>query len=87
MRTLESACQNGLLQAGAKETQIFITPGYNFKIVDALLTNFHLPRSSLLMLISAFAGYDFSMRAYALAIERKYRFFSYGDAMFIRSHF
>lgn len=87
VRTLESACQNGLLQAGAKETQIFITPGYSFKIVDALLTNFHLPRSSLLMLISAFAGYDFSMRAYALAIERKYRFFSYGDAMFIRSHF
>ena len=87
VRTLESACQDGVMQAGAGETQIFITPGYRFKVVDALLTNFHLPRSSLLMLVAAFAGYDFSMRAYGLAIEQKYRFFSYGDAMFIRSHF
>jgi S-adenosylmethionine:tRNA ribosyltransferase-isomerase len=62
---------------------VFITPGYSFKTVDAMLTNFHLPESTLLMLISAFAGYDAVMNAYRHAIEQRYRFFSYGDAMVI----
>lgn len=83
VRALESASQNGILQAGYGDTELFITPGYQFKSVDALLTNFHLPESTLLMLVSAFAGYASVMRAYQHAIEDSYRFFSYGDAMFL----
>lgn len=83
VRALESASQSGELQAGAGDTRLFITPGYSFKSVDALLTNFHLPESTLLMLISAFAGYDRVMLAYQHAINERYRFFSYGDAMVI----
>lgn len=71
------------LLAGQWETDIFITPGYEFKLVDALITNFHLPKSTLLMLVSAFAGYETIQRAYAHAIAERYRFFSYGDAMFL----
>jgi S-adenosylmethionine:tRNA ribosyltransferase-isomerase len=65
------------------DTDIFIYPGYQFKVVDALITNFHLPESTLLMLVSAFAGYQHTMNAYKVAVEQQYRFFSYGDAMFI----
>ena len=65
-------------------TDIFIYPGYKFRAMDALVTNFHLPESTLIMLVSAFAGYDFIMRAYREAVEKRYRFFSFGDAMFIR---
>ena len=83
LRALEAAAQSGELQAGSDETRIFITPGYRFKVVDALLTNFHLPRSTLLMLVSAFAGIDTIRHAYAHAIAERYRFFSYGDAMFL----
>jgi S-adenosylmethionine:tRNA ribosyltransferase-isomerase len=83
VRALESASQLGKLQSGCGDTQLFITPGYNFRTVDAMLTNFHLPESTLLMLISAFAGYDSIMNAYQHAIEQRYRFFSYGDAMAI----
>ena len=83
VRALESASVSGELQAGCGDTQLFITPGYHFKSVDALLTNFHLPESTLLMLISAFAGYDNVMNAYRHAIQQRYRFFSYGDAMAI----
>lgn len=83
VRALESASASGELTAGCGDTQLFITPGYAFKTVDALLTNFHLPESTLLMLISAFAGYDALMNAYRHAISQRYRFFSYGDAMAI----
>src|SRR5512139_3043655 len=83
LRALESAGQDGILRAGSAETDIFITPGFRFRIVDALVTNFHLPRSTLLMLVSAFAGIDRIRSAYAHAIARQYRFFSYGDAMFL----
>lgn len=83
VRALESASVSGELLAGCGDTRLFITPGYAFKTVDALLTNFHLPESTLLMLISAFAGYDAVMNAYQHAIEERYRFFSYGDAMAI----
>lgn len=83
LRALESAAANGGLQAGSGETSIFITPGYRFKVVDVLLTNFHLPKSTLLMLVSAFSGMDTIRAAYAHAIQERYRFFSYGDAMFI----
>ncbi len=82
LRTLESAAARGSL-AGEWEADLFITPGYEFKMVDVLITNFHLPKSTLLMLVSAFAGYDRIRAAYAHAIEQKYRFFSYGDAMFL----
>ena len=68
---------------GSDSTKIFIYPGYEFKIVDALITNFHLPKSTLLMLVSAFAGREFILRAYAEAVKERYRFFSFGDAMFI----
>ncbi|NDC20951.1 MAG: tRNA preQ1(34) S-adenosylmethionine ribosyltransferase-isomerase QueA, partial [Burkholderiaceae bacterium] len=71
----------GLLEG---ETNLFITPGFEFKVVDALITNFHLPKSTLLMLVSAFAGVDAIRNAYAHAIRERYRFFSYGDAMFLR---
>ncbi len=81
LRTLESAVDDrGSLQALSGETSLFITPGYRFKIVDVLLTNFHLPRSTLFMLVSAFAGLDVMRRAYTEAIARTYRFYSYGDA-------
>ena len=83
MRALESASQSGELQAGSADTQLFITPGYQFKTVDRLITNFHLPKSTLLMLVSAFAGYDNIRAAYAHAIAQRYRFFSYGDAMLL----
>lgn len=83
MRALESASQSGELVAGSADTRLFVTPGYTFKTVDRLVTNFHLPKSTLLMLVSAFAGYDAIRAAYAHAIRERYRFFSYGDAMFL----
>ncbi|MFA6053066.1 MAG: tRNA preQ1(34) S-adenosylmethionine ribosyltransferase-isomerase QueA [Methylobacter sp.] len=83
VRALESASKGGQLEAGFGDTDLFITPGYQFKSVDAMLTNFHLPESTLLMLVSAFAGYDHIMNAYRHAIDESYRFFSYGDAMFL----
>ncbi len=83
-RTLEhAACDDGSVTAGAGETDIFIYPGYRFKVVDALITNFHLPKSTLLMLVSAFAGKELLFRAYNEAVARRFRFFSYGDATFI----
>ena len=83
VRSLETASKNGQLKAFTGETDIFIYPGYQFKSIDALITNFHLPESTLLMLISAFAGKDEMMRCYKEAVTEEYRFFSYGDAMFI----
>ena len=87
LRTLESAARGGELVAGAGETDIFITPGFRFQVVDRLITNFHLPKSTLLMLVAAFAGLDNIRAAYAHAIVKEYRFFSYGDAMLLdRAH-
>ena len=83
LRALESAARYGKLPAGQGETNIFITPGFQFKIVDKLLTNFHLPKSTLLMLVSAFAGFEPIKSAYAHAVKQQYRFFSYGDAMLL----
>jgi S-adenosylmethionine:tRNA ribosyltransferase-isomerase len=83
VRSLESAAQQGRLAAFSGETRLFITPGYRFAVVDALLTNFHLPESTLLMLVCAFGGYDAVMQAYRHAVSERYRFFSYGDAMFL----
>lgn len=83
VRTLETAAAGGTLEPWHGETNLFITPGYRFRAVDALLTNFHLPESTLLMLVCAFAGYRRVMAAYRHAIARRYRFYSYGDAMFI----
>jgi S-adenosylmethionine:tRNA ribosyltransferase-isomerase len=83
LRALESASQSGVLQAGSADTRLFITPGYRFKTVNRLITNFHLPKSTLLMLVSAFAGYQPIRAAYAHAIQQHYRFFSYGDAMLL----
>jgi S-adenosylmethionine:tRNA ribosyltransferase-isomerase len=83
LRALESAALGGGLQAGARETDIFITPGFDFQVVDRLVTNFHLPKSTLMMLVSAFAGYEPIMALYRHAIEERYRFFSYGDAMLL----
>lgn len=83
IRTLETAGASGLIEPGCGWTDIFIYPGYNFRIVDALITNFHLPKSTLLMLISAFAGREHVLAAYREAVEEKYRFFSFGDAMLI----
>jgi len=83
VRTLESFAEGRHLSFGNKHTDIFIYPGYSFKIVDTLITNFHLPRSTLLMLVSAFAGYDLIMEAYRTAIKENFRFYSYGDAMLI----
>jgi S-adenosylmethionine:tRNA ribosyltransferase-isomerase len=83
LRALESAAVTGELSAGARETDIFITPGFEFRVVDRLLTNFHLPKSTLMMLVSAFAGYEQVMALYAHAIAQRYRFFSYGDAMLL----
>ena len=83
VRALESASRSGELQPLTGETDIFIYPGYRFRSVDALITNFHLPRSTLLMLVSAFAGRECILEAYTEAVKEQYRFFSYGDAMFI----
>ncbi|GAB3482734.1 tRNA preQ1(34) S-adenosylmethionine ribosyltransferase-isomerase QueA [Marinomonas epiphytica] len=83
VRSLESASQSGQIEPMQDDTSIFIYPGYEFKTVDAMVTNFHLPESTLIMLISAFAGYPQVMKAYREAVEKEYRFFSYGDAMFI----
>ena len=84
VRTLEAAAgDDGVLRAGEGETDLFITPGYLFRVVDALLTNFHLPGSTLLMLVCAFGGYERVMTAYRAAVTQRYRFFSYGDAMFL----
>jgi S-adenosylmethionine:tRNA ribosyltransferase-isomerase len=83
VRALESASANGEIAPFKDETRIFIYPGYRFKSVDALVTNFHLSESTLLMLVSAFAGRDYVLNAYAKAIEQGYRFFSYGDAMLV----
>ncbi|HQR60637.1 MAG TPA: tRNA preQ1(34) S-adenosylmethionine ribosyltransferase-isomerase QueA [Methylophilaceae bacterium] len=83
LRALESAARGGELAAGCGDTDIFITPGYRFRVVERLLTNFHLPRTTLIMLVSAFGGSDNIKRAYQHAIEQRYRFFSYGDAMLI----
>jgi S-adenosylmethionine:tRNA ribosyltransferase-isomerase len=84
LRALESAALGGSLQAGARETDVFITPGFDFKVVDALVTNFHLPKSTLLMLVSALAGHDHVRALYQHAIASGYRFFSYGDAMLLQ---
>ena len=84
VRTLESAGQSGTLKAGAGTTELFIYPGYTFRMVDAMVTNFHLPQSTLLMMISAFAGKEHVLAAYREAVESEYRFFSFGDAMWIR---
>jgi S-adenosylmethionine:tRNA ribosyltransferase-isomerase len=83
LRALESAAASGELRAGEGETRLFVTPGYRFRTADLLLTNFHLPRSTLLMLICAFGGMTEMLAAYRYAVEREYRFFSYGDAMLI----
>ena len=84
-RTLESVTdENGIVHAGSGETQIFIYPGYKFKAIDGLITNFHLPKSTLIMLVSALAGRKNVLNAYKEAVEKKYRFFSFGDAMFIK---
>ena len=84
-RTIESAAdENGVVQAGCGDTEIFIYPGYQFKVLDNLITNFHLPESTLIMLVSALAGREHVLRAYETAVEMKYRFFSFGDAMFIK---
>lgn len=83
LRALESAARNGNLSASSGETDIFITPGYPFRVVDKLITNFHLPKSTLLMLVSALAGIENIRHAYQHAIQQQYRFFSYGDAMLI----
>ncbi len=83
-RTVESAVgDDGLFRECSENTSIFIYPGYKFKVMDGLITNFHLPESTLIMLVSAFAGYDNTMRAYREAVEQRYRFFSFGDAMLI----
>ena len=83
LRALESAGKTGLIQPGKQDTNLFIYPGFNFQIVDGLITNFHLPKSSLLLLVSAFAGTHLIKQAYQAAIEQAYRFYSFGDAMFI----
>ena len=84
-RTLESATdEKGVLKAGSGWTDIFIYPGYQFKLIDRLITNFHLPESTLVMLVSALAGKDKIMKAYEEAVKQRYRFFSFGDAMFIK---
>ncbi len=85
VRSIESAAKEGELKAFYSDTDIFIYPGYKFKVIDALITNFHLPQSTLLMLVCAMAGYENMMNAYKYAVKNEYRFFSYGDAMFIGS--
>jgi len=83
IRTLEAAAAQGSLQPRSGATRLFITPGFEFRVVDALVTNFHLPKSTLMMLVCAFGGYEGVMAAYRAAVAKQYRFFSYGDAMFI----
>jgi S-adenosylmethionine:tRNA ribosyltransferase-isomerase len=83
VRSLESAARSGVLQAYQGDTRLFITPGYAFKVVDAMVTNFHLPESTLLMLVAAFSGYETILSSYNHAVRQGYRFFSYGDAMFL----
>ena len=84
VRTLETvAADDGVIRAAEGETRIFIRPGHRFRAVDCVVTNFHLPRSTLMMLVAAFAGYDLTMRAYREAVAARYRFYSYGDAMAI----
>jgi S-adenosylmethionine:tRNA ribosyltransferase-isomerase len=83
VRTLESAWKDGFVRPGRRSTSLFIHPDYEFRVVDRLLTNFHLPKSTLLMLVAAFAGYELVMRAYTDAVRERYRFFSYGDSMLI----
>jgi len=83
VRSLETAARNGVLTPCETETRLFIRPGYQFKVIDALITNFHLPQSTLLMLVCALGGYDIMMNGYRHAVAQRYRFFSYGDAMFI----
>ena len=83
LRAIESAARNGVLAAGSGETDLFIRPGYRFRVIERLITNFHLPRSTLLMLVCAFAGTQNALRAYRHAVAQRYRFFSYGDAMLI----
>ena len=85
VRTLEAACKDGKLQAGGNWTNIFIYPGYKYQLVDALVTNFHLPQSTLLMLVSALSTREIMLNTYKVAVEEKYRFFSFGDAMFINN--
>jgi S-adenosylmethionine:tRNA ribosyltransferase-isomerase len=83
-RTIESAAdENGYIKPCSGDTSIFIYPGYRFKVLDCLITNFHLPESTLIMLVSALAGRDNVLEAYRIAVEERYRFFSFGDAMFI----
>jgi S-adenosylmethionine:tRNA ribosyltransferase-isomerase len=86
LRALEAAAQEGEIAAGPGETELFILPGFRFRTADALITNFHLPKSTLLMLVSAFGGMENLRRAYAHAVAERYRFFSYGDAMFLTRH-
>jgi S-adenosylmethionine:tRNA ribosyltransferase-isomerase len=83
IRTLEAAAALGPLQPRSGATRLFIKPGFEFRVVDALVTNFHLPKSTLMMLVCAFGGYEDVMGAYRAAVAEQYRFFSYGDAMFI----
>ena len=80
---MESAAEKGMVRAAESDTQIFIYPGYRFQVMDELITNFHLPESTLLMLVSALAGREFVLRAYEEAVREGYRFFSFGDAMLI----
>ena len=83
-RALESSAQpTGRVQPGPNQSELFIYTGYEFRVIDGLITNFHLPRSTLLLLVSAFAGRDRILHAYAEAVQRRYRFYSYGDAMLI----
>jgi len=84
VRSLETAAQGGQLEPFSGDSRIFIYPGYEFKVVDAMITNFHLPESTLLMLLSAFAGHEHTLAAYRHAVEQRYRFFSYGDAMLVQ---
>ena len=83
VRSLETAAAGGELKPFQGDSRLFIRPGYRFRVVDAMVTNFHLPESTLLMLVSAFAGYEAIMAAYRHAVTERYRFFSYGDAMFL----
>ena len=84
MRALETAARaSGSIEVYDGETDLFITPGFKFQVIDALMTNFHLPRSTLLMLVCAFSGFERVMNAYRIAVENNYRFFSYGDAMWL----
>jgi S-adenosylmethionine:tRNA ribosyltransferase-isomerase len=83
VRALETAARGGTIEPYAGETELFILPGYEFRTIDAMITNFHLPQSSLLMLVAAFAGTERILDAYRHAVEQSYRFFSYGDSMFL----